>query len=271
MSIVPETRIGKVNFYTAHLPLWRANAAALGLTTAEVDALEAATLAAAQAQLAQREAEEAAKAATQNFHNDVATMQTLGASLLRTIKNRAATLDDPELYALAAIPAPRNASRTLPPGIPSQLKVELLASGALRLAWKCSNPDGTTGTLYEIKRRMEGSLVRESVLAREAGGIPSHGDAMHQTSKCRKGFLPGGVREGILAPAVAVNSEFVYIGASGVKQFIDTSLPPGPTRVTYQITAIRSTRASHPAQFTINFGVEGEEQRGGLTITDEAA
>lgn len=56
-----------------------------------------------------------------------------------------------------------------------------------------------------------------------------------------------------------------------MKQFIDTSLPPGPTRVTYQITAIRSTRASHPAQFTINFGVEGEEQRGGLTITDEAA
>ena len=231
MPIVPETRIGKVNFYTAHLPLWRANAAALGLTTAEVDALESATLAAAQAQLAQREAEEAAKAATQTFHNGVAAMQTLGASLLRTIKNRAETLDDPELYALAAIPAPRNASRTPPPGIPSQLKVELLATGALRLAWKCNNPDGTTGTLYEIKRRMV------------SRGMPRGGE----------------------------NAEFVYIGASGVKQFIDTSLPPGPTRVTYQITAIRSTRASHPAQFTINFGVEGEEKRGGLTITDEAA
>lgn len=56
-----------------------------------------------------------------------------------------------------------------------------------------------------------------------------------------------------------------------MKQLIDETLPPGPTRVTYQIAALRSTRRGEPAQFTINFGVEGEGQRGGLTIADEAA
>jgi len=112
-------------------------------------------------------------------------------------------------------------------------------------------------------------LVRESLLA-PGSVVPARRDShvwfFRRSSSQDEDSCVGGVREGIHAPA-----EFVYIGASGVKQFIDTSLPPGPTRVTYQITAIRSTRASHPAQFTINFGVAGEEKRGGLTITDEAA
>ncbi len=109
-------------------------------------------------------------------------------------------------------------------------------------------------------------LVRESLLAPTCRRNPFLRATPRKKAKHGKGFPRRRVRERIHAPA-----EFVYIGASGVKQFIDTSLPPGPTRVTYQITAIRSTRPSHPAQFTIHFGVEGEEQRGGLTITDEAA
>jgi len=224
MRLVPQQRVRRIEFYESHLHPWQAHAAEIGLTSTFVGELADLTAEARAAFLAHREAEEAAKAATQRFHNAVAAMQDKGAAAIRTIRNTAETQHAPNVYSLAEIAPPRGGSKTPPPGIPSQLKVELLATGALRLAWKCSNPDGTTGTMYELKRRVDG---------------------------------PTG--------------SFVYIGASGAKQFIDETLPPGPTRVTYQITAIRSTRAGHPAQFTINFGVEGAGQRGGLTITDEAA
>lgn len=231
MRLVPQQRVRRIEFYESHLHPWQAHAAEIGLTSTFVSELADLTAEARAAILAHREAEEAAKAATQRFHDAVAAMQGKGAAAIRVIRNTAETQHAPNVYSLAEIAPPKDGSKTPPPGIPSQLKVELLATGALRLTWKCNNPDGTTGTLYEIKRRMV------------SRGMPGAGE----------------------------NAEFVYIGASGVKRFIDTSLPPGPTRVTYQITAIRSTRASHPAQFTINFGVEGEEQRGGLTITDVAA
>jgi len=61
---------------------------------------------------------------------------------------------------------------------------------------------------------------------------------------------------------------FTYIGATGVKNFTDATLPSGLSSATYQITAIRSTASGNPAQFTINFGVGGGD---GFTITNEAA
>ena len=38
MAIVPDTRIGKIEFYEAHLPPWSTNAVAIGLTAAKMTA-----------------------------------------------------------------------------------------------------------------------------------------------------------------------------------------------------------------------------------------
>ena len=50
---------------------------------------------------------------------------------------------------------------------------------------------------------------------------------------------------------------FTFVGASGVKSFIDETLPGGASPVTYQITAVRSTSRGEPAQFTVKFGLGG--------------
>ena len=54
----------------------------------------------------------------------------------------------------------------------------------------------------------------------------------------------------------------VFVGASGVRSFVDETRPMGSTPTTYQITAVRSTSRGNPAQFTVNFGTMGP----GLTI-----
>lgn len=139
-----------------------------------------------------------------------------GQDMIQTIRTWAESKNDPNVYTLAQIPPPATPGVTPPPGTPFDFTVNLLQSGALELKWKCNNPSGTQGTVYEIKRRVGG------------GG--------------------GGA--------------FGYVGSSGVKTFTDDTVAAGSPSVTYQITAIRTTRRGNPAQFTVNFGVGGP----GLTI-----
>ncbi|HEX3355954.1 MAG TPA: hypothetical protein VHS31_03140, partial [Tepidisphaeraceae bacterium] len=56
----------------------------------------------------------------------------------------------------AQIPAPATPSPKPAPGTPSNFKVSLDGNGALNLAWKCNNPAGTSGTIYQVWRRIGG-------------------------------------------------------------------------------------------------------------------
>ncbi|HYE16996.1 MAG TPA: hypothetical protein VEA69_01010 [Tepidisphaeraceae bacterium] len=53
------------------------------------------------------------------------------------------------------------------------------------------------------------------------------------------------------------SAEFVSIGGSGTKSFVDNTLPAGVPSVTYRIQAVRSTAVGEAAQFVVNFGVGG--------------
>jgi len=217
MPIVPNTRLGKIEFYEAHLGPWGTSAVAIGLTTAQVAALATATTAARAAYNAAEAARAASKAATQNFHDKVAAMHSnpgLGADMIDIIKNFAETTNNPNVYNLAQIPPPAEPGPVPPPGTPYKLSVGLLGDGSIELKWKCDNPSGAQGTIYEVLRRF--------------------GDG-----------------------------PFAFVGATGVRAFLDDTIPAGSSPVTYQITAVRSTQRGTPAQFLVSFGVGG----GGLAIT----
>lgn len=218
MSIVPDSRLGKIEFYEAHLTPWANEAVDIGLTPEEVGLLETDTLAARATYNAHLAAQLAAKNATQAFYQAVRTMHSSpgrGADMIQKIKTFAQTSNDPNVYVLAQIPPPATPGTTPPPGTPFDFGVSLLQSGALELKWKCSNPAGAAGTIYEVKR--------------------------------------GGSSTG----------PFTYVGASGIRSFLDETLPMGSAPVTYQVTGVRSTVRGNPAQFTVNFGVGG----GGFVIT----
>ncbi len=154
MGVIPNTRIGKIEFYEAHLAAWATNAADIGLDPAAVLAFQTLVSNARTGYLDAEMAREASKAATQNFYIETDAMAAVGSSLIRAIRNYAESNDDPSVYTLAQIPAPAEPGPVGPPGQPYEFIVGLAATGALGLKWKCDNPAGASGTVYEIQRRL---------------------------------------------------------------------------------------------------------------------
>jgi len=157
MAVVPTDRLDKIEFYEAHVTPWTTNAAAIGLTAAQMTAFSPLVTAARAAYNAAEAARQASKAATQNFYDKVRAMHAgpgAGADLIQLIKATAQTKNDPNVYVLAQIPAPAAPSVTPPPGTPFDFTVGLLQNGAVELKWKCNNPSGTQGTIYEVRRRI---------------------------------------------------------------------------------------------------------------------
>jgi hypothetical protein len=206
MPIVPAAKVDKIAFYENHTAPWSTNAVAIGTTAAAVTDLTTKTTAARAAYNAQQAAQDAAKAATLTLNSAIDAMAAAGAEIILQIRAKAATAGD-SVYALAQIPAPATPSPVGAPGTPTDFSVALDGDGAVKLKWKCANPAGSTGTLYQVWRR------------------------------------------------TSADGEFVYLGGSGTKDFVDETLPAGSTAVTYQIQGVRSTAIGPWAQFNVNFGV----------------
>jgi hypothetical protein len=157
MGIVPETRLGRIEFYEAHLGPWDSNDQAIGLQPASVTNLSTLTAAARKAYEAAESAREASKAATRAYHNAVRAMHSgpgAGQDMIDQIRNFAQSSNNPNVYVLAQIPPPATPGTTPPPGTPLDFEVRLLQTGALELRFKCVNPPGTQGTIYEVQRRI---------------------------------------------------------------------------------------------------------------------
>jgi hypothetical protein len=207
-KILPQGAVDRVAWFEAHTADWQTNAVAIGTTTTAVTALTTRVTAARAAYDAQRIAFEQAKAATQNFKDAVAAMTVAGAEIIKQVKAKAASGGN-AVYTLALLPVPATPAPVPPPGTPTDFTVNLMQDGTLELKWKCPNPSGAGGTIYQLQRR--------------AGAA----------------------------------TEWTFAGATGSRRFVDASLPAGAAPVTYMITAVRSTAAGNPAQFTVNFGAGG--------------
>jgi hypothetical protein len=153
MAVVPDKAVDKIAFYENHDTPWSANAVAIGTTTSAVSALATQTTAARAAYNAQQEAQNTAKAATLALKSAVNAMGQSGSDIIKSIKTKAATAGD-SVYTLAQIPAPATPSPVAPPGTPSNFKVALNGNGSLKLTWKCANPAGSVGTIYQVYRRV---------------------------------------------------------------------------------------------------------------------
>jgi hypothetical protein len=206
MGVVPTKPVQKIQYFSDHIAPFTENAVAIGVTTTEVTDLGTKAAAARAAYDAQQAARQAAKAATEAFENAVVVMGVAGAALLKKIRAKAEQTGNPNVYTMAQIPAPPTPSAKPAPGKPTDLKVELDGNGALVLKFKCPNPAGASGTMYQIWR------------------------------------------------AVGAGTDFAYLGGTGQRKYVDTSVPAGATRLTYQIQAVRSTAVGMWATFVVNFG-----------------
>ena len=155
MGLVPDTKQGKTNFFRSKIAPWTSSAVAIGTSVPAVTALDVLVTAAEDKLAAQAAAEGAFRAAVEQADQAVEAMAVAGANIISAIRTKGRT--DSAVWALAQIPAPATPSPMPPPGTPSNLKVELDGNGALILTWKCANPAGTSGTLYQLYRAVGAS------------------------------------------------------------------------------------------------------------------
>jgi hypothetical protein len=156
MSVLPKKPLERIQFLENHLATWSTNATAIGSSAAEITALTTKVSAARAGFDDQQLARDAAQTATLNYQLLVRTMRDAASDLIKKVKSKAAT-DGDNVYVLAAIPAPATPSPVGPPGTPSNFTVELAQNGAITLKWKCVNPVGAAGTIYQVSRRIGAS------------------------------------------------------------------------------------------------------------------
>ena len=152
MAEVPNTVLGKIEFFEQHIPVWSADPTAIGLTAQQIIDLTGLTGAARVAYNDAQSVRQTAKAATLTQNNAVADMMAFGTAAIATIKAFAdISGDDQSVYAAAEI-TPDGSPSPLPPPVPAtELAAELLNTGQIKLSWK-----GTVahGTFYAVWRRL---------------------------------------------------------------------------------------------------------------------
>jgi hypothetical protein len=154
MGTVPQNPKLRLEWYESHNAQFAANAVAIGTTTTATTDLTTKTTAARDKFNAKLAAENAAKVATSEWHSAAEAMGTAGSAIIDQIRAKAKTVGGTSIYELAGIPAPATPTPKPPPGQPTDLQVALDATGTLTLKWKCANPTGSSGTTYNVFRRI---------------------------------------------------------------------------------------------------------------------
>lgn len=161
MSILPDSRKGKLEFFESHWETWLENATSIGLNSTIVNQLKTYVMDEREAFNAATLARDTSRSATNTWYVSSDTTVNLGRDLIKTIKAFAETSGNPNVYSLANIPAPVVPGPVGPPGTPMDFKVALRGDGALLLSWKCVNPVGSQGTIYEVRRKVAGQSAFE--------------------------------------------------------------------------------------------------------------
>jgi len=153
MSLIPDTKVGKIEFCENHVTPWNTNSVAMGSSAAAVTAWQAKVETARNAYTAQQAAQSVAKDATTDLNLAINAMIDATTSIIKQVRAKADISGD-SVYSLASLPVPATPSPVPPPGKPTNLTVLLDETGVLQLAWKCNNPAGSTGTIYQVWRQI---------------------------------------------------------------------------------------------------------------------
>lgn len=157
MRVVPKKLVESIQFYEQHIQPFTTNATAIGLAAGEVTDLADKTEAARAAYQAREALRQQTEAATLALRDAVRAMNLAGAALLKKIRAKAEQVGGNSVYTLAEIPGPAIPAPVGAPGTPYRFHVTLKPDGTLAIDWKCDNPRGCNGVIYQIYRRTDPS------------------------------------------------------------------------------------------------------------------
>lgn len=156
MTVIPPNRQDAIIFCEAHMPVWAANAAAIGLTPAQVTSLQNFTTTARTKFNSAQAARQASVAATDDYYNAVRSMRGQAADLVRLIKAKAEADNNPNVYVIAQIPPPAPPSAVPAPGKPTDIQVTLNPGGSITITWESTNSAPSSGAFFLVSRKING-------------------------------------------------------------------------------------------------------------------
>lgn len=157
MGTVPNSRLGTLEFYETHLPLWAADPTIVGLTLEAVTALQGFVGTARTTYESAQAARVASKGATEGFYNAIDTLRTAGSGALAEIRAFAKSTANPDVYITAGIPAPAVPSPVPAPDAPTELATTVAMNGEVMLKWKVKQPAPGAEVFTVIYRRLNGA------------------------------------------------------------------------------------------------------------------
>lgn len=140
-----------------HAAQWQDQQANIGISVAQVTAFKNlvgtldSTFAAANA------ARQDSKDATMAQNTALAACRANASALITLIKGFAEATNNDNVYSLAGISANDPPGTAPAPTAPYNIQATLDSLGNLNLTWKASQPQGTSGVVYEIVRAFNGS------------------------------------------------------------------------------------------------------------------
>ncbi len=161
MSDIPDTVLGKIEFFEQHIPVWAADPVSIGLDLAAIAEISTRTGAARIAYNESQAARSASRARTVIQTDTIEGMMEFGTAVISTIKAFAdISGDDQSVYAAAEL-SPDDPRAPLAPPVPAtDLNADLLNTGAIKLTWK-----GTVshGTFYAVWRRLDSETAYKTL------------------------------------------------------------------------------------------------------------
>ena len=205
---------------------WMATPEDFGLDPARLAALKAANDAATAAELEMVAKRLASETATANFNDLCRTVRQLGGAAVRTIDAFAITSGDPNaVWNAAGIPAPKTPGTLPPPGQPGSITATLNSLGELTIKWKCTNPRGVSGVIYQVLRGLNGATPTQVDLVGEKtfvdATVPAGTTTVTYIIRARRGPQLGTpssdftVRFGVNGPGLVIAEPFTSDGQTG--------------------------------------------------------
>lgn len=154
MAVLPDSRLGQLEWFESHNSIWSTNFAALNLSASQMTTLVSLTSAARATYNAMLAAQQASKNATQAWYDAQEAMSNKGADYIKAIKAFAATSGNPGVYTIAQIPPPKAPSPVPAPTQPSNLSGTISPQGVLTLSWGADRSGPTSGIFFHVERKL---------------------------------------------------------------------------------------------------------------------
>lgn len=157
MSVLPDTNAELISFCAQRAATWALDPDGVGLVSTQASQLASLAQTAQGALDAAKSARDASKSATVVLRNDVSSMRTYAADLIRTIKAFAENQSNPSaVYAQAQIPPPASPTPAPLPGRPENFSVVLNSDGSVTLSWDAINAAASGGVYFAVSRKLPG-------------------------------------------------------------------------------------------------------------------